>query len=170
MAISITALWAACFLFTHTFRLLNSALGSADTLWAYAAICLTNSSFVYSCLPETKGRTLEEIEMSRRTGRQQKIECMHMKIPCSFGCLAYHPADKRNHIAHEISRVRDASSLGLEGAVPPSEESVLIPTRCHREQRSALSSNEFSISLIHTGCTHQFESSANACIAFHWAV
>jgi SP family sugar porter-like MFS transporter len=70
MAISITALWAACFLLTYTFPLLNSALGSAGTFWTYAAICLVDLIFVYFCLPETKGKTLEEIETSLHMGRR----------------------------------------------------------------------------------------------------
>src|ERR1035441_7039954 len=69
MSIAITALWTACFLLTYTFPLLNSALGSAGTFWTYAAICLTGLLFLYFCLPETKGRTLEEIETSLRMDR-----------------------------------------------------------------------------------------------------
>ena len=64
MAISTTALWAGCFLLTYTFPLLNAALGIAGTLWIYAAICAGGLVFVYTQLPETKQRTLEEIQHS----------------------------------------------------------------------------------------------------------
>lgn len=64
MAISTTALWAACFLLTYTFPLLNARLGIAGTLWIYAAICAGGYLFVYTQLPETKQRTLEEIQRS----------------------------------------------------------------------------------------------------------
>lgn len=70
MSIAITALWTACFLLTYTFPILNSALGSACTFWTYAAICLVGLLFLYFRLPETKGRTLEEIETTLRMGRQ----------------------------------------------------------------------------------------------------
>ena len=64
MAISTSALWAACFLLTYTFPLLNAALGTAGTFWIYAAICSAGFFFVYLNLPETKKKTLEEIEQS----------------------------------------------------------------------------------------------------------
>jgi SP family sugar porter-like MFS transporter len=68
MSIAITALWSACFLLTYTFPLLNSALGAAGAFWTYAVICLAGLLYLFFQLPETKGRTLEEIEMSLRPG------------------------------------------------------------------------------------------------------
>ena len=62
MSISVTALWAACFLLTYTFPLLNAALKAYGTFWTYAIICLTGLIFLAASLPETKGKTLEEIE------------------------------------------------------------------------------------------------------------
>ena len=67
MSISVTALWLACFLLTYTFPLLNAALGAAGTFWTYAAVCLAGAVFLSARLPETKGRTLEEIETDLRT-------------------------------------------------------------------------------------------------------
>ncbi len=61
MAIAVTALWSACFLLTYTFPLLNAALGAAGTFWTYAAVCLAGAVFLGLRLPETKGRTLEEM-------------------------------------------------------------------------------------------------------------
>lgn len=62
VSIAVTALWIACFLLTYTFPILNAALGAAGTFWIYAAVCLIGLLFLYVRLPETKGRTLEEIE------------------------------------------------------------------------------------------------------------
>jgi MFS family permease len=62
VSIAVTALWTACFVLTYTFPILNAALGAAGTFWIYAAICLLGLLFLYRRLPETKGRTLEEIE------------------------------------------------------------------------------------------------------------
>ena len=69
MAIAVTALWTACFVLTYTFPLLNAALGPAGTFWTYGAICLAGLLLIYFRLPETKGKTLEEIETSLRTGK-----------------------------------------------------------------------------------------------------
>jgi sugar porter (SP) family MFS transporter len=69
MSIAVTALWAACFVLTYTFPSLNAALGTAGVFWTYAAICLAGLLFLYFRLPETKGKTLEEIETNLRTGK-----------------------------------------------------------------------------------------------------
>jgi len=69
MSIAVTALWTACFILTYTFPLLNAALGPAGTFWIYAAICLAGLLFLYLRLPETRGKTLEAIETSIRTGK-----------------------------------------------------------------------------------------------------
>ncbi|HTA30070.1 MAG TPA: sugar porter family MFS transporter [Candidatus Cybelea sp.] len=62
MAIAVAALWAACFLLTYTFPMLNTALGAAGTFAVYAVICAAGFVFVFFKLPETKNKTLEEIE------------------------------------------------------------------------------------------------------------
>ncbi len=67
VSISVTALWSACFLLTYTFPMLNASLGAAGTFWTYAAICLAGFIFLYFRLPETQGKTLEEIETFIRT-------------------------------------------------------------------------------------------------------
>ena len=69
MSIAITALWTACFLLTYTFPLLNAVLGAAGTFWTYAGICLAGLVFLYLRLPETQGKSLEEIEMNLRLGK-----------------------------------------------------------------------------------------------------
>lgn len=62
MAVAVSALWIACFLLTYSFPILNSHLGSAGTFWLYAAICVAGFVFIKFKLPETKGKSLEEIE------------------------------------------------------------------------------------------------------------
>lgn len=64
MAVATTALWSACFVLTYTFPLLNAAAGTGLTFWLYALICAAGLVFVHARLPETKGRTLEEIEQA----------------------------------------------------------------------------------------------------------
>jgi sugar porter (SP) family MFS transporter len=62
MAAAVSSLWIACFLLTYTFPMLNAKLGSAGTFWLYAAICMAGFVFIKFKLPETKGKTLEQIE------------------------------------------------------------------------------------------------------------
>jgi MFS family permease len=62
MAVAVAALWVACFILTYTFPLLNATLGAAGTFLLYAAVCLFGLVYVFFKLPETKGKTLEEIE------------------------------------------------------------------------------------------------------------
>jgi MFS family permease len=62
MSVAVFALWTGCFTLTYTFPLLNEWLGAARTFWIYAMICLIGFVFVKVCLPETKGKTLEQIE------------------------------------------------------------------------------------------------------------
>jgi sugar porter (SP) family MFS transporter len=62
MAVAVSALWIACFLLTYTFPMLNAKLGSAGTFWLYAGICAAGFVFIKYKLPETKNKTLEQIE------------------------------------------------------------------------------------------------------------
>ncbi len=62
MSVCTFALWAACFILTYTFPMLNQGLGAAGTFWLYGIICLAGGLFVWKKLPETKGKSLEEIE------------------------------------------------------------------------------------------------------------
>jgi len=62
MALATFALWMACFVLTYTFPLLNQSLGAAGTFWVYSGICLLGFLFILLKLPETKGKSLEEIE------------------------------------------------------------------------------------------------------------
>ena len=62
MALSTFFLWVACFLLTYTFPILNEAVGASGTFWLYGVICLIGFLFIRAKLPETKGKTLEELE------------------------------------------------------------------------------------------------------------
>ncbi|MFT3739655.1 MAG: sugar porter family MFS transporter [Breznakibacter sp.] len=62
MAVATFSLWAACFVLTYSFPLLNNGLGAYGTFWLYGIICLLGLWFIVRYLPETKGKTLEEIE------------------------------------------------------------------------------------------------------------
>lgn len=62
MSLCVSALWIACFALTVTFKPINVALGAAGTFWLYGAICLVGFVFIKLRVPETKGKSLEDIE------------------------------------------------------------------------------------------------------------
>lgn len=62
MSVCTFSMWAACFVLTYSFPMLNSSLGAAGTFWLYGVICLAGGVFVVFYLPETKGKSLEELE------------------------------------------------------------------------------------------------------------
>ncbi|MDO6605001.1 MFS transporter, sugar porter (SP) family [Arenibacter palladensis] len=63
MSIATFSLWVASFILVFTFPIMNSALGSYGTFWAYSIICIGGYLFIKRKLPETKGKSLEEIEL-----------------------------------------------------------------------------------------------------------
>lgn len=54
--------WIANFAVSLTFLLLVDALGETETFWLYGAIGALTLLFCWKLVPETKGKTLEEIE------------------------------------------------------------------------------------------------------------
>jgi len=62
MAVATVSLWLASFLLTYTFPFLNQVLNASGTFWLYGVICVLGLIFIYYKLPETKGKSLEEIE------------------------------------------------------------------------------------------------------------
>ena len=62
VSVAVSALWIACFILTFTFPILNKQLGPAVTFWAYAGVCIAGFIFILARVPETKGKTLEQIE------------------------------------------------------------------------------------------------------------
>jgi hypothetical protein len=53
--------WGFNLLVALTFLLLLESLGAAYTFWVYAAVTVASWIFCFRLVPETKGRTLEEI-------------------------------------------------------------------------------------------------------------
>jgi len=62
MATCTFALWVGCCTLTFSFPSMNAALGSSGTFWIYSAICVSAFIFLWRCCPETKGKSLEELE------------------------------------------------------------------------------------------------------------
>lgn len=63
-SLATVALWIACTLISFTFLSLVKAAGLAGAFGLYAVLSALTFVFVWRAVPETKGRTLEEIERS----------------------------------------------------------------------------------------------------------
>ena len=70
MSIATFTIWASCYVVAQTFPMLNDskAIGPVVTFCMYGVVSLLTFTFVLFAVPETKGRTLEEIESSWKAG------------------------------------------------------------------------------------------------------
>jgi len=64
MSFGVFAVWATCYLVSQTFPWLRDNIGPAGCFALYASLCAPSIAFVWLVVPETKGKTLEEIEKS----------------------------------------------------------------------------------------------------------
>lgn len=66
MSVATFTIWTSCYIVAQTFPMLNDnpAIGPARTFFVYAACSFVGFLFVLTKVPETKGRSLEEIEAS----------------------------------------------------------------------------------------------------------
>lgn len=62
MSLAAVALWIGNFSLTFTFPAIKENLGWSLNFWLYALICIAGFIFMVFKLPETKGKSLEEIE------------------------------------------------------------------------------------------------------------
>jgi len=66
---SIMIHWSLVFAVTKMFPIMEDNMGQAVTFWMFSCFTLTSAAFAYFVLPETKGKTLQEI--------QKKLERKH---------------------------------------------------------------------------------------------
>ena len=66
MSLAAMSVWISCYIVSLTFPMLRESetIGPAKTFWIYGAVSLFAFVFVALFIPETKGRTLEQIERS----------------------------------------------------------------------------------------------------------
>jgi SP family galactose:H+ symporter-like MFS transporter len=69
MSIASEANWGSNLIITITFLTLIQNFGKSGTFWLYAVVGVAAWVFVYLRVPETKKKTLEEIEEHWRKGR-----------------------------------------------------------------------------------------------------
>jgi sugar porter (SP) family MFS transporter len=68
MSIGTVTNWGGNLLVALTFLSLTQVLGKAGTFWVYAAVTIGAWFFAFFLVPETKGQTLEQIEVSWKVG------------------------------------------------------------------------------------------------------
>jgi SP family galactose:H+ symporter-like MFS transporter len=66
MSVASLANWGSNWLVALTFPVLLATLGGAGSFWLFATLGIAAWFFVYFWVPETKGKTLEEIEADFR--------------------------------------------------------------------------------------------------------
>jgi len=62
MSVAVFSLWAGCTALTLTFPYLKAGLGAHGAFWLYGVICVIGFFVILTKLPETKGKSLEDIE------------------------------------------------------------------------------------------------------------
>jgi MFS transporter, SP family, arabinose:H+ symporter len=62
VSVSVFALWFGCFTLVYTFPPLSKLFSMAGMFWVYSGICLAGFLYTWRRLPETKGKSLEQIE------------------------------------------------------------------------------------------------------------
>ncbi len=72
VAVATGANWFSAWLVAQFFLSLVSLITEAGTFWLFAAFCVATLVFVQRMVPETKGRTLEELEVFWRLPRKRR--------------------------------------------------------------------------------------------------
>jgi SP family galactose:H+ symporter-like MFS transporter len=72
MSVATAANWGMNLTVALTFLTLLGALGRAETFWLYGAIAVAAWVFFYRLVPETKGKSLEQIEEHWRAGKHPR--------------------------------------------------------------------------------------------------
>jgi len=62
MSVAVSSLWVGCTVLTLTFPYLKAGLGAHGAFWLYGVICVIGFVVILKKLPETKGKSLEDIE------------------------------------------------------------------------------------------------------------
>ena len=72
MSVGTVANWSANLIVALSFLTLTQILGKAVTFWLYAAVTVGAWFFAFLLVPETKGKTLEQIEAHFRSGKHPR--------------------------------------------------------------------------------------------------
>jgi sugar porter (SP) family MFS transporter len=78
MSVATFALWLACLILTISFPFLNKAFGASGTFGVYSVICIAGFFYILKRLPETKGKSLEQIE--RELTARKPVKTIEMQL------------------------------------------------------------------------------------------
>lgn len=75
-SMSIVVHWSLVFAVTKLFPIMEDGMGQAATFWTFASFTAASVFFAYYLLPETKGKTLQEIQrmLERRHSAKYTVE------------------------------------------------------------------------------------------------
>jgi SP family galactose:H+ symporter-like MFS transporter len=72
MSVGTVANWSANLIVALSFLTLTQVLGKSATFWLYAVVSIGSWLFAFYLVPETKGKTLEQIEAHWRSGKHPR--------------------------------------------------------------------------------------------------
>ncbi|XP_029722410.1 facilitated trehalose transporter Tret1 isoform X1 [Aedes albopictus] len=75
--------WSCTFIVTKTFADIINAIGTHGTFWMFGSICVIGLAFVIFYVPETQGKSLEDIER-KMMGRVRRMSSVANIKPLSF--------------------------------------------------------------------------------------
>jgi SP family xylose:H+ symportor-like MFS transporter len=67
VSVAVATLWASSFVLTYSFPLILRFTSMAAAFFLYSGVCFLGAVLVYAFVPETKGKTLEELEIALKT-------------------------------------------------------------------------------------------------------
>lgn len=70
---AVTSLWTSSFILTYSFPALLRSVGMAGTFFLYSGVCFLGTVLVYKSVPETKGESLENLEILLGTNESESI-------------------------------------------------------------------------------------------------
>jgi MFS transporter, SP family, galactose:H+ symporter len=91
-ALVVMVQWIANLAVSLTFLLLIHAIGKPATFWLYAGVCMVAIVFTAAVVPETRGKTLEEIEAYWRSRAERNLKPAHVFLSAAA------PSDERSSI------------------------------------------------------------------------
>jgi len=71
--VATTVNWSANFVVSMSFLSYIRLVGKSGAFWTYACIGVVAFTFFFFALPETKGKTIEEIQTSFRGGKYREL-------------------------------------------------------------------------------------------------
>lgn len=77
--------WTCTFVVTKTFNDIIHLIGTGGTFWMFGIVCVIGLAFVIFFVPETRGRSLEEIE-KRLTGPVRRMSAVANMKPMPTAC------------------------------------------------------------------------------------